>query len=187
MSGLISDYMKKLVLISALLFTSLYSTQCMAQAYDGKGDNKIFLGYTNIKGCSGAEWRLDSGMGDLFSMGFNATYLFIKIEPVSEDEGSDKFDKIFKNIDLGFLLNFHLSVPLNMNEKIDPYFGLVLNLKSAGLHAGVKYNFTERFGVYMQLTDSFIFAITGKSISWNESHFGKYIGVSGGITYNLMR
>lgn len=179
--------MKKIIFITVLVSIVLFATRVHAQAYDSENENKVFLGYSNIRGGSGIELRVDHGRGDIFSMGFNATYLFFKIEQTVDDDEFDKFSYVMENLDLGALFNFHLSPALNMEENIDPYLGIFVNLKSIGLHAGCKYNFSERWGIYAQLAKSFSKSLYSVSQSGNELHYSNYFGVSAGVTYNIMR
>jgi hypothetical protein len=178
--------MKTTIVILALLSAFFSPVLLKAQAYDGQNENKVYLGYTNIGGGSGIELRADHGRGDIFSMGFNVTYLFYKIPSIGEYDSYDKVDYILENFDVGMLMNFHLSAPLHMDEKIDPYVGIFLNLKSAGLHGGCKYNFSERLGVYAQLAQSFTTSLTGPvTNTGNDTRYGKNTILSAGITFNI--
>ena len=183
--------MKKL-LICALAFAGL-QFNANAQSYDGEGDSKIFLGYANVGGKSGVQVQFDYGLSDLVSYGMDVTILIKPDDRESTDSFDDSF-KAFDSFDLGGFLRFHFSEPLNLSEKIDPYLGLDVSLRSIGGHAGIKYNFSEIIGVYVMYKHSFSSSITGDhkivaetydAFDDNVNFFGKVGTISGGVTINI--
>ena len=148
---------KTITLTLALLGVQLSS---YSQAYDGYHDFKIFLGYSNVGGKYGVDFQLDKGLSDLVSYGANFTFL---IKP-DERETTDNVDNTFKkfdSFDIGAFFRFHFSESLNLSEKVDPYLGVDVSLRSIGAHAGIKYNFSETIGVYAMFKHSFSSSLTG--------------------------
>lgn len=58
-------------------------------------------------------------------------------------EFKDRFDAKFR-------INANLGNVLKIDEKLDVYPGLSLSLKNFGGHVGVRYFFTDGFGVYSE-------------------------------------
>lgn len=170
--------MKKILLITCLFISTLFSQKILAQSYDGAGDSKLFMGLAQIGTNTGVEISYDMGSNDLISMGGKATLLFND----TSEENVSGFEKFFLNSDLSLFLRFHLSIPLNMSEKIDPYFGIDGSLKSIGAHAGVKYNFSETLGAYAQISRGFSKAFFGEQL---QNKFANKTSLSAGITINL--
>lgn len=183
--------MKNSFLFLSIFILSLYSTNLFSQAYDGSGDSKIFLGYANIGGLSGAEFQFDSGLSDLVSYGGKITFLFDANKKVAQDQ-FEETQNAFNSFDLGLFLRFHFSETFKMSEKIDPYIGLDASLKNLGAHGGLKYSFSETLGVYAQYSHSFSGSLWGslKDEENNDdtdivNYFGKQGTFSLGLTINL--
>lgn len=183
--------MKKTLLTALLIAGTNFCAN--AQAYDGSEDIKAFLGYANVGGKSGVEFQLDRGLSDLVSYGVNFTFL---IKP-DDRETTDNFDNSFKkfdSFDIGAFLRFHFSESLNLSEKVDPYLGADVSLRSIGAHAGIKYNFSETIGVYAMFKQSFSSSLTGDhkisgetydAFEDNINFFAKKSTISAGVTINL--
>lgn len=174
----------KLVLIIAITFL-LIRTEIKAQAYDGRIDRKLFLGYTNVGGNSGAEIKFEYGMKDWLSSGADFRYLFIETPPTSDQ--IEKSGYFFQKSDFGIFLNFHPLQTIKKSTKFDVYIGPYASLKSIGLQLGAKYNFTERIGVYVNGIQSFgnsFFGIGGEPDDF-VNHFGKKTYVSVGFSLNV--
>lgn len=175
---------KKLLFIFAITFF-LFRTEIKAQAYDGRIDRKLFLGYTNVGGYSGAEIKFEYGTNDLISTGADFRYLFIDTPPTT-----DQFEKsayFFQKADFGIFLNFHPIQTIKKSTKFDVYIGPYVSLKSIGLQLGAKYNFTERIGVYINGIQSFgnsFFGIGGTPDDF-VNNYGKKTYVSAGISLNV--
>lgn len=169
-------------LILALLFAG--SFKLLAQAYDGLGDTKIFAGASMVGDKFGIEIQYDNGFSDLFSFGSKLTLLLSKAN--EDQDESDNFSSAFAKIDLAAFLRLHFSRSLNLSERIDPYLGAEFSLKALGGHAGVKYNFSETAGLYLQaghyFSGSFWAAEDG---DFGKNLFAKKTFVSAGLTINM--
>lgn len=183
--------MKKILLISLSLFA--LNQKINAQSYDGEGDLKIFLGYTNIEGKSGGEFEIDKGVSDLISFGSKITILINPDERKTTDSIDNNF-KAFDAFDLSLFMRLHFSETLKLNEKIDPFLSLNLGLKSIGANVGVKYSFTEVIGAYIIYNKSFSSSFEGDHkinseefdvFEDNVNFFGKKSSISCGITINI--
>lgn len=178
----------KIKLLAILLF-SIFSSVVFAQAYDGRTDTKIFLGYSLVGKTSGVEIQFDQGITDYVSYGLKGIVL---INPRKHNEGDGEFERTanaFNSFDMGVFLRFHFTDVLKMKETMDPYLGLDVSLKSLGVHTGFKYNFSETLGLYIQYAHSFSGSISGisKEDSTDSSFnfFGKTGVIGGGLTINL--
>lgn len=180
--------MKKILAIAGLVYLIFISPQLHAQAYDGSDDRKIFIGAVQVGHDMGVEFQTDDGIGELISYGGKIIYLINKIP-----DGTDEFDRasfVFSNLDVSLYLRFHFSSVLELNEKIDPYLGLDVSLKTLGAHAGFKYNFSETVGVYAQVGRGFTGSFFGPTADNGTSddfinRFAKKNNISVGITFNI--
>ncbi|WP_310378711.1 DUF6646 family protein [Flavobacterium sp.] len=132
--------MKKISTI-ALLFSCFMIN---AQAYKGKGDAKFNIGANIQNGGTGIQVSTDFGIGENLSYGFVGSYLlgvddFLGVKP----EFKDRFDAKFR-------INANIGNVLKINEKLDVYPGLSLGLKNFGGHLGMRYFFSEGFGVFTE-------------------------------------
>lgn len=158
-----------------------------AQAYDGRGDNKIFLGYANTKGYSAAQLKYEGGNSNLISMGAAWTYFFIKQD--SANIGTDdSFSKIFDRSEFDFFMNFHLNKLLHLDDRSDVYIGSFFSLQTTGIQAGYKYNFSERFGVYAEVSQGIynIFSFITETSSSATTYDTRTL-FSSGMTFNILR
>jgi hypothetical protein len=171
-----------------LLIIQLFSGQILlkAQAYDGSIDRKLFLGYANVGGLSGAEFKYEAGYNDYFSGGINFAYLFNNADTIYADE-SEKATEFWYRCNAALFFNFHFLPNLSPSGKLDPYAGIYLSFKSIGIQAGLKYNFSERFGCYGQINQSVSNSV--RSINTNPGDYSNYFGkktyLSVGLTCNL--
>lgn len=78
------------------------------------------------------------------SYGFSATYL------LSADKILNLKPKFEDRADVKARFNAHLGNVLKTDEKLDIYPGLDLGLRNFGAHLGVRYFFTDGFGVYTE-------------------------------------
>lgn len=132
--------MKKLISLALLLSFGFMS----AQAFKGKGDAKFNVGATLQNGGTGIQLSTDFGLGENLSYGFSTGYLLGVDEILGEKpEFKDRFDAKFR-------INANLGNVLKIDEKLDVYPGLSLSLKNFGGHVGVRYFFTDGFGVYSE-------------------------------------
>ncbi|WP_348812143.1 DUF6646 family protein [Flavobacterium maritimum] len=133
--------MKRIITLSLLLSFGLINAQ---QAFKGKGDAKFNVGANIQDGGSGIQASADFGIGENLSYGFVASYLLGVDEFLGEKpEFEDRFDAKFR-------INANLGSVINIDEKFDLYPGLNLGLKNFGGHVGMRYFFTEGFGVYTE-------------------------------------
>jgi hypothetical protein len=141
--------MKKIITLSLLLSFGLIN----AQAFKGKGDAKFNVGANIQDGGTGIQVATDFGLGENLSYGFVGSYLLgVSEYSVLNTDGSTSIKKPeFKDrIDAKFRINANLGSVLKIDEKLDVYPGLNLGLKNFGGHLGVRYFFTEGFGVYSE-------------------------------------
>lgn len=133
--------MKKI--ITLLLLVSFGMTQAQ-QAFKGKGDAKFNVGVNFQDGGTGIQVSSDFGLGENLSYGFVGSYLLGVSEVLGETpEFKDRFDAKFR-------INANLGSVLKVDEKFDVYPGLSLSLKNFGGHVGMRYFFTEGFGLYTE-------------------------------------
>jgi hypothetical protein len=177
--------LKKLCL---LLIIQLFTGNILikAQAYDGSIDRKLFLGYANVGGRSGAEFKYEAGYNDYFSGGINFAYLFNNTDTIYVDE-TEKFTEFWYRCNAALIFNFHFLPDLSPSGNLDPYAGISLSFKSIGIQAGLKYNFSERFGCYGQILQSVSNSVIGISTDPGDytNNFGKKTYLSIGLTCNL--
>lgn len=133
--------MKKLLVAFSMLFmASLVS----AQAWNGKGDQKIQIGLNGWGYGTGITGTYDYGLSKLVSIGAGANVYF--------DGYKDNNDK--NNIFIFGRLGVHLQEPLGLPEKWDIYPGINLGVLGddfgIGAHLGVRYYFNNNVGIYLE-------------------------------------
>lgn len=166
-------------IIYLLLILAIGSSQFLnGQAYDGRFDHKLFIGYENVKSRSGIEVQYDGGLSDFVSYGLQASYVSVNDSIVKQ---SDSFFKT--NYDVGAFLRLHISGVFKMSSNIDPYLGLGLGANSADAHIGLKYNFNEQFGLYGQY--KYVYANGMQTILGVNSFFNKKNIFNVGVTINI--
>jgi len=124
------------------LFTLMTSTFISAQAFKGKGDQKLQVGVNLQDNASGINATYDYGLGENISIGISSSYLLGVADHVDPDFG-DRFDVKGR-------FNANIGNVLGVSENFDFYPGLNLSLKNFGAHAGVRYFFSEGFGIYAE-------------------------------------
>ena len=132
--------MKKIITLVVLLSFSLTN----AQAYKGKGDVKGQVGANIQSGGTGIFVSSDFEIGENMSYGFTANYLLstntiLDIKPKFEDR-----------FDLKARFNANLGNVFKLDKAMDIYPGLDLGLRNFGAHLGLRYFFTEGFGVFAE-------------------------------------
>ena len=137
--------MKKLLLIAALLSVSLINSQ----AFSGSGDKKLQIG-TNIQNKAiGVNLGYDFGIGQNMSLGFSSSYALNVDRLIAYNpEFLDRFD-------LKGRFNAHLGSIINVDDNFDVYPGLNVSLKNFGGHLGLRYFFSDGFGVYSEFVVPF--------------------------------
>ncbi len=114
-----------------------------AQAYDGKGDSKFQVGANFQKDGSGINVTYDIGVGENISLGISSSYLLGVSDELDADFG-DKFD-------IKARFNANLGNVFQLGDNVDIYPGLDLSLKNFGIHAGLRYFFSDGFGIYTEV------------------------------------
>ena len=130
--------MKKLLLIALLLSAYLSN----AQAFSGKGDKKLQIGGNFQEFASGINASFDYGLAENISIGLSTSYAL----NVNERLEADFIDRY----DIKARINANLGNVINISEKFDVYPGLSLSTKNFGGHLGLRYFFTNGFGVYSE-------------------------------------
>lgn len=132
--------MKKLVLVFSMLF--LGGGILSAQAWNGKGDQKLQVGFNGWGYGTGITASYDYGLGNIVSLGAGANFYFDGYKDNNEDNNVFVFGR----------LGFHLQEPLNLPEQWDIYPGVNLGLLGKdfgiGAHVGVRYFFNKNVGIY---------------------------------------
>jgi hypothetical protein len=133
--------MKKLVLMLMLFMGAAVS----AQAYTGKGDQKVNLGL-NVWGYgTGITATYDYGLNQLISIGAGGNAYF------DNYRDNDKDNRVF----IFGRVNFHLREALELPEQLDIYPGVDLGVLGRdfgiGAHIGARYFFTDKFGVFAEV------------------------------------
>ena len=113
-----------------------------AQAYNGKGDKKLQVGFNGWGYGTGLVWTFDYGISKIVSVGAGANIYFSGYKDDNKDNNLFVFGR----------LNAHLQEPLNLPKEWDIYPGLDLGVLhngfGLGAHIGVRYFFTDKIGVY---------------------------------------
>lgn len=117
-----------------------------AQAFKGKGDNKLDITANIQEHGSGIRLSTDFGLGDNISVGVLTSYLL----SVSENGLGNKPD-FGDRVDLKARFNANLGNVFNIDEKVDIYPGLNLGLRNFGAHLGIRYFFTDGFGIVSEI------------------------------------
>ncbi|KFE98400.1 hypothetical protein IX39_13240 [Chryseobacterium formosense] len=133
--------MKKLVLMLMLFMGAAVS----AQAYTGKGDQKVNLGLNAWGYGTGITATYDYGLNQLISIGAGGNAYF------DNYRDNDKDNRVF----IFGRVNFHLREALELPEQLDIYPGVDLGVLGRdfgiGAHIGARYFFTDKFGVFAEV------------------------------------
>ena len=114
-----------------------------AQAYQGKGDDKFQVGANFQNNASGINVSYDFGVGENISLGLSSTYA-LSIEDNLDADFGDRFD-------IKARFNANLGNVVKVDENFDIYPGLSFGLKNFGGHLGMRYFFSDGFGIYTEL------------------------------------
>lgn len=135
--------MNKKILMLICTFSAFIANA--QQAYSGKGDTKMHVGANFQSGGTGIVAGADFGLGENISIGFSTSYL-LGVEEVTILDKTIKPE--FKDrIDAKVKFNANLGKVMTLPEQIDVYPGLDLGVKNFGGHLGVRYFFSEGFGL----------------------------------------
>src|SRR5690606_1625662 len=107
------------------------------------GDQKFQIGANLQANGTGIVASYDSGLGQNFSIGLYSCYALGIADLMDAD-----FDE---RIDLRARFNANLGSVFQLGDQIDVYPGLDLSLKNFGAHLGVRYFFTEGFGIFSEI------------------------------------
>ena len=143
--------MRKVILLVVILSVSLIN----AQAFIGSGDNKFQVGANFQDNGSGLNISYDFGIGENISVGFSSTYLLGVDDALKNNVVDDLNAKFDNRFDVRARFNANLGNVVNIDENFDIYPGLSLGLKNFGGHLGMRYFFTDGFGIYTELNTPF--------------------------------
>lgn len=135
--------MKKIITLLLLSATALINAQT---AFKGKGDVKAQVGATFQSGANGIQASADFGIGENMSYGFVGSYLL-----GFSDVPAGSIDVPFKDrADLKARFSANIGKVLTLPDNVDIYPGLNLGLKNFGAHLGVRYFFSDGFGLFSE-------------------------------------
>lgn len=134
--------MKKTFTLALLTLASIIN----AQAFKGKDDIKLDITANIQERGSGIRLSTDFGLGDNISLGVLTSYLL----SVSENSLGNKPD-FGDRVDVKARFNANLGNVFNIDEKVDIYPGLNLGLRNFGAHLGIRYFFSDGFGIVSEI------------------------------------
>ena len=146
-----------------------------AQAFEGTGDQKFQIGANFQDNGTGIMASYDYGLGQNFSIGLSSSYA-LGIASLIDADFDDR-------IDLRARFNANLGSVFQLGEQIDIYPGLDLSLKNFGAHVGVRYFFTDGFGVFSEINAPLAKYKTG-ALSPAEKLHNQFV-FSIGASFNL--
>ncbi|RAJ13790.1 DUF6646 family protein [Arenibacter echinorum] len=132
--------MKKLLFAVVFVLTVSFVN---AQAFDGKEDMKFQIGANFQDNGTGIVVAYDYGLGENFSLGLSSSYALGVAEWINADFGD--------RIDLKARFNANLGSVFQLGDNVDIYPGLDLSLKNFGGHLGIRYFFSDGFGVFTEI------------------------------------
>lgn len=163
--------MKRIVLIVCVLSVTFIN----AQAYKGKGDSKFQVGANFQDAATGINVSYDYGIGENISIGLSSTYA-LGVDDILDADFGDRFD-------IRVRFNANLGNVINVDENFDVYPGLSLGLKNFGGHLGLRYFFSEGFGIYSELNTPFAKYQSDELIGAENIH--NQFTINLGATFNL--
>lgn len=137
--------MKKLILLVTILSVSLIN----AQAFKGVNDNKFQVGTSLQSNATGINVSYDYGLGENMSIGISSSYALGLNKDI--ELGVDTTDRF----DVKARFSANLGNVINVDENFDVYPGLSLSLKNFGGHLGMRYFFSDGFGLYTEFNVPF--------------------------------
>ena len=160
--------------IGALLLLAAIAPQGVsAQAFDGDMDKKAHVGYLGMEGKSGVEVELLDGLSDCFSYGGFVRYVF-------DNDAGDRLSCM----DVGASAYFHWDELLNLPDKLDIHTGVQISYQSGGVAVGMRYNFSERWGVFASVQKGLFDVFRSKE--FDNPFGGRKFGFSVGLTYSFL-
>jgi len=137
--------MKKLIVLATILLSVSYVN---SQAFIGNGDNKLQIGVNLQDGGTGLNVSYDYGVGENISLGLSSTYVLGLDDAITDAEFDNRFDVRVR-------FNANLGNVINVDENFDFYPGLSFGLKNFGGHLGLRYFFSDGFGLYSEFNVPF--------------------------------
>lgn len=130
--------MKKLTLITCLLLGTVFA---QAQSYDGKGDQKLNIGYEAYGYGTGIKATYDYGLSELFSVGAGANAYF--------NEGENDYFIYART-------QIHLGIAFDFPCMLDLYPGVELGYLSSekvglGAYLGIRYFVSKKVGFFAEI------------------------------------
>lgn len=165
--------MKKLILLAILLISVTFVN---AQAFIGKGDNKFQVGANFQDGGSGLNVSYDYGVGENISLGISSTYVLGIDNAITDAEFDNRFDVRAR-------FNANLGNVINVDQNFDVYPGLSFGLKNFGGHLGMRYFFSDGFGLYSEFNVPFAKYKSGDLTAAETLH--NQFTVNLGMVFNL--
>lgn len=130
------------MILALMLFAGIFAN---AQAYTGKGDQKVNLGLNAWGYGTGITATYDYGLSDVISIGAGGNAYFDNYRDNNKDNRVFIFGR----------LNFHLREALDLPEQLDIYPGVDLGVLGRdfgiGAHIGARYFFTDKIGVFAEV------------------------------------
>lgn len=163
--------MRKIILLVTILSVTLSNSQ----AFIGSGDNKLQLGTNLQNNATGVNISYDFGLGENISVGVSSSYALGLSDDISASFG-DRFDVKGR-------FNANLGNVVNVDENFDIYPGLNLSLKNFGGHLGMRYFFTNGFGVFTEFNVPFAKYNTGVLDAGEKLH--NQFTLNLGASFNL--
>ena len=116
-----------------------------AQAYTGKGDQKVNAGLNAWGYGTGIAATYDYGLNKLISVGAGGNIYFDNYRDNNKDNRVFVFGRV----------NFHLRETLDLPQQLDIYPGVDLGVLGRdfgiGAHVGARYFFTDSIGVFAEV------------------------------------
>ncbi len=163
--------MKKLILIASLLTVSFIN----AQAFKGNGDNKFQIGASFQDNATGINASYDVGLGENISLGLSSSYA-LNVNEAIDAKFEDRFD-------LKARFNANLGNVVNIDDNFDVYPGLDVSLKNFGGHLGMRYFFSNGFGIFTELNIPFA-KFNTDTLTPAEKLYNQFT-INLGATFNL--
>lgn len=131
--------MKNYIALIAILCSILTIN---AQAFKGSEDQKLQVGANLQDNGTGITVSYDYGVGENISLGLVTTYVLSAPEELDADFGD--------RVDLRARFNANIGEIITGGEKVDIYPGLSLGLKNFAGHLGMRYFFSDGFGLFTE-------------------------------------
>ena len=172
-----NNFFKITAAVALVLTIATCSFETHAQAFDADYDLKIFAGYLNKGGKSGVQLGIEYGRSRFFSLGCFLQSIFNV-----KDEDGEKTE-FMENANMEIRCNFHWTDILHLPSNFDIYTGVNTSIRSVGLQGGVRYNFSERFGLYVEAQQPLFKVLSIED--FDNRYYNKKFGFSAGFTINL--